>query len=342
MYCIREIMNKTIEQLILHAPKVELHIHIEGTLQADMVLACAARNGIDIPYKNSEDIKRKYSFSNLQDFLELTHQIMRVLVTEDDFFDLMRAYVDKARENNIVHAEIFFDAQAHVRRGVALEILMSGLIRGITYAHSHHISIQLIMCVERDLPEKDAMTIVEQVVPYKDVIVAIGLDSAEKDHPPIKFERVFKRALEAGFLTVAHAGEEGPAEYIWQAIDYLHVSRIDHGVHAIDDQKLVHYLANNRIPLTMCPLSNLKLRVVDSLADHPAKKLMDAGVLVTINSDDPAFFGGYLNDNYISLQKALSLSRQDVLALLKNSFTASFLPDDKKEYWIAALDALQI
>lgn len=335
-------MSNTVQRLILQAPKAELHVHIEGTLDAQMVFEFATRNGIELPYKTADDLARHYTYSNLQDFLHLTHQLMRVLVTEDDFFDLMRAYVARARENNIVHAEIFFDAQAHLRRGVALESLMNGLIRGITYAHSHHISIQLIMCVERDLPEKDAMTIVERIAPYKDVIVAIGLDSAEKDHPPIKFERVFKRALEAGFLTVAHAGEEGPADYIWQALDYLHVSRIDHGVRAIDDQKLVHYLANNRIPLTMCPLSNLRLHVVENLSQHPAKKLMNEGVLVTINSDDPAFFGGYLNDNYFALQKALSLSQEDVLALLKNSFTASFLPDDKKEYWIRTLDALQM
>ena len=327
-------MNEIIE-FIKNTPKVELHIHIEGTLEPELMFKLAKRNNIKIPFKNIHDVKSAYNFSSLESFLNIFYQGSNVLIKEQDFFDLTWAYTLKCKEDNVVHTEIFFDPQTHVNRGINFEIVINGIYKALIKANKEFgLTSKIIMCFLRHLDEKSAFEILEQALVHKNKIIAVGLDSSEVGHPPRKFQRVFKKAIEKGFLTVAHAGEEGPPEYIWEALNLLKVKRIDHGVRCLQDKKLVQKLLDDQIPLTICPLSNIKLCVFKKLKDHNLKKLMNSGLMVMINSDDPAYFGGYVNKNLIECQAALNLSREDVKKLIINSFKSSFLIEDKKKEWI--------
>ena len=320
-------------------PKAELHVHIEGTLEPELMLRLAKRNSIELKYNSLEEIEAAYKFENLQDFLDIYYEGMGVLVNEEDFYELTLAYLKKAHSENVLHSEVFFDPQAHLERGIKFETFFSGISRAIGDAEEEWgITSKPILCFLRDLNEESATKTLEDASGYKRELTAVGLDSAERGNPPSKFQNVFGQALKEEYLTVAHAGEEGPPKYIWEAIRLLHVSRIDHGVSSIRDPKLVKYLAAKRLPLTMCPLSNLKLKVVKSLEVHPLKKLMNAGVVVTVNSDDPAYFRGYVNENYLAICKALSLTKEDVVQLAKNSFEASFISSEKKEEFISRID----
>lgn len=328
-------MNKFIQDL----PKAELHLHIEGTLEPEMMFELAQRNNIDIPYKSVSEVKEAYNFEDLQSFLNIYYQGSEVLQQEQDFYDLTWAYLEKAASQNVRHTEIFFDPQSHTDRGIAFETVYHGIDRALQDGKVKlGISSQLILSFLRHLSAEAAFTTLEQALPYKDNIAAVGLDSAEQGNPPAKFKAVFDRAQAEGFLTVAHAGEEGPPEYIWEAIDLLNVSRIDHGVRSMEDLKLVDYLADKQIPLTVCPLSNVELKVFDSMAKHNLKKLLDLGICVTVNSDDPSYFGGYIAENYQAAQSALNLTKQELYQLAKNSFQASFLSPESKHKLIAELD----
>jgi len=327
------------ESFIKDIPKAELHLHIEGTLEPEMMLEIAERNDIRLRYKSVKELRAAYNFKNLQDFLNIYYKGAEVLKNEQDFYDLTLAYLKKARSQNVLHTEIFFDPQTHTNRGVAFETIINGIHSAIMHAEGKlRISTKLIMCFLRDLDAKSAMRTLEKALPYKDWIVAVGLDSAEVGNPPSKFRSVFERACREGFLKVAHAGEEGTAEYIWEAIDLLKVSRIDHGNHSLDDENLVRELVRRKIPLTLCPLSNLKLGVISNIEECPLKRMMEKGLLVTINSDDPAYFGGYINENYMAVQKALKLNKRDVYDIAKNSFYASFLVKSQREKMIEKLD----
>ncbi|MDV2996666.1 MAG: Adenine deaminase [Chroococcidiopsis sp. SAG 2025] len=320
-------------------PKAELHIHIEGSLEPEMMFALADRNNIQLPYKSVEEIRAAYNFQNLQSFLDLYYAGMSVLQTEQDFYDLTWAYMQKASAQNVRHAEIFFDPQGHTSRGVSFETVHQGIYRALQKAQQElGISSYLILCFLRHLSAESAMEALEQALPYKKTIPAVGLDSSEVGNPPSKFQKVFDKAREEGFRTVAHAGEEGPPEYIWEAINLLGVSRIDHGVRCIEDPKLLEYLIEKQIPLTVCPLSNIKLCVFDSMAKHNIKQLLDMGLCVTVNSDDPSYFGGYVAENLQEIESALNLSRQDIYKLVKNSFQATFLSVEEKQTRIAELD----
>ncbi len=327
-------MNEIIE-FIKKTPKTELHLHIEGTLEPELMFKLAKRNNIKIPFKNINDVKSAYNFSNLESFLNIFYQGSKVLIKEQDFFDLTWAYTLKCKEDNVVHTEIFFDPQTHINRGIHFEVVINGIYKALVKAHKEFgLTSKIIMCFLRHLDEKSAFEILDQALVHKDKIIAVGLDSSELDHPPRKFERVFKKAIEKGFLTVAHAGEEGPPEYIWEALNLLKVKRIDHGVQCIQNKKLVQKLLDDQIPLTVCPLSNIKLCVFKKLKDHNLKKLLNAGLMVMVNSDDPAYFGGYVNKNLIECQAALNLSKEDIKKLIINSFKSSFLKEDKKKEWI--------
>jgi adenosine deaminase len=295
----------------------------------------AKRNDIQIPFASVNEIKSAYNFSNLESFLNIFYQGSRVLIKEQDFFDLTWAYALKCKEDNVVHTEIFFDPQTHVNRGINFDVVINGIYKAFLKANKEFgLTSKIIMCFLRHLDEKSAFEILDQALVHKNKIVAVGLDSSELDHPPRKFERVFKKAIEKGFLTVAHAGEEGPPEYIWEALNLLKVKRIDHGVQCLQNKKLVQKLLDDQIPLTICPLSNIKLCVFKKLKDHNLKKLLHNGLMVMVNSDDPAYFGGYINKNLIECQKALNLSKEDVKKLIINSFKSSFLKEDKKKEWI--------
>lgn len=332
----------TIENFINGIPKAELHMHIEGTFEPELMFEIAQRNNINIKYKSIDELREAYNFNNLQDFLDIYYAGASVLIHEQDFYDMTWAYMEKLHSQNVLHAEIFFDPQTHTDRGIQFSTVISGIHRAIQNAEKEFgISSKLIMCFLRHLDEEQAFQTLEQSLEYKDLIVAVGLDSSEVGHPPSKFQRVFKKAQAEGFLTVAHAGEEGPPEYVWEALKLLNVARIDHGNRALEDDTLVQLLAQKQIPLTVCPLSNLKLRVVDKLENHPLKKMMNKNLLVTINSDDPSYFGGQLNDNYLKLAKALSLTTDDIYQLAKNSFTASFLSDTEKQNYIKKVDDYQ-
>ena len=325
---------------IENLPKAELHLHIEGTLEPEMMFTLAARNGVTLPYGSVEAVREAYSFEKLQDFLDIYYQGMAVLREAQDFYDLTWAYLEKARAQNVLHAEIFFDPQGHTVRGVPFETVIDGIWRAMTMAEpALGISSKLILCFLRHLDEADAMATLEAALPYKDRIVGVGLDSSERGHPPEKFARVFARARDEGFLAVAHAGEEGPAEYVTGALDALGVARIDHGNRSLDDDALVQRLAAAQVPLTVCPLSNLQLGVVPDMHAHPLKEMIDRGLLVTVNSDDPAYFGGYINENYRAVRDALGLGDQDLAALARNAFAASFLDDDRKAALTAKVDA---
>jgi adenine deaminase len=312
--------------LIQSLPKAELHLHIEGTLEPELMLQLATKNKINLPFQSVDEIHQAYQFSNLQSFLDIYYFGASVLITEQDFYDLTWAYFQKAKENNITHAEIFFDPQTHTDRGIAFETVIKGIHQAMQDAKEKlGITNALILCFLRHLSQEQAFATLEQAMPHLDKIKAVGLDSSELNNPPEKFKDVFAKAAAEGLLTVAHAGEEGGADYIWQALNLLQVRRIDHGVQAIHDDKLVAHLAETQIPLTICPLSNKALHVFPDLAQLPLKALMDAGVCVTINSDDPAYFGGYLNDNYIAVQEALNLTEAEIRRIANNSFEASFL-----------------
>jgi adenine deaminase len=290
------------DSLIAHLPKCELHVHIEGTLEPELMFALATRNNIRLPYESAATLRRAYAFTQLQDFLDLYYRGMSVLLHEQDFFDLAWAYLERAHADNVRHVEIFFDPQGHTGRGIRFETVVDGLNRACRRAAEVlGIKASLIMCFLRHLDEADAERTLDMALAHKHKIIGVGLDSSERDHPPSKFKRVFHRAREAGFHLFAHAGEEGPPEYVWEAIDVLGVERVDHGNRSLEDSSLVQRLARDRTPLTMCPLSNLKLRVVDDLRHHPFRQMMERNLVVTLNSDDPAYFGGYVNDNYPEL-----------------------------------------
>ncbi|MFA5806251.1 MAG: adenosine deaminase [Melioribacteraceae bacterium] len=320
-------------------PKAELHLHIEGTLEPELMFKVAKRNKIEIKYKSVDELKRAYDFNNLQDFLNLYYEGAEVLLTEEDFYEITWLYLEKASSQNVLHCEMFFDPQTHTNRGIKFETVINGIHKAMTDAYKDlGISAKLIMCFLRDLDEDSAIKTLQEALPHKDKIIAVGLDSAEIGNPPSKFKNVFNMAHQEGFLTVAHAGEEGPADYVWQALEHLNVSRIDHGNNSMDDSNLIDELVKSKMPLTVCPLSNLKLKVVDDLKNHPLKKMIQKNLLVTINSDDPAYFGGYINENYSAIAYALDLSKDEICQLAKNSFQASFLNDDQKEKMMEKVD----
>ena len=312
-------------------PKAELHIHIEGSLEPELIFALAQRNGVALPYASVEALRAAYAFTDLQSFLDIYYAGASVLLHEADFFDMAWAYLQRAHADNVVHAEIFFDPQTHTARGVPVGTVVHGLKRACDRARTElGLSSHLILCFLRHLSEDDALATLEAALPLREHFIGVGLDSSELGHPPEKFTNVFARCRALGLRIVAHAGEEGPPGYIWQALDVLKAERIDHGVRCLEDAALVQRLAAERVPLTVCPLSNLKLCVVADLADHPMKRLLDAGLCATVNSDDPAYFGGYLNENFVQTVQALNLSEADVVQLARNSFEASFLCDEHR------------
>jgi adenosine deaminase len=321
--------------LIKKIPKAELHLHIEGTFEPELMFAIAKRNNIPLRFKSVEELKEAYNFNNLQSFLDIYYDGAGVLIHEQDFYDLCMAYLEKCHEDNVVHTEIFFDPQTHTERGIAFSTVFNGLHRALKDAEQKWgITSHMIMCFLRHLSEDDAFKTLEEARPFKDHILAVGLDSSEVGHPPSKFSRVFEEARKQGYLTVAHAGEEGPPSYIWEALDLLKVKRIDHGVRSIEDEILLKRIIDEKMPLTVCPLSNIKLCVFKKMEDHNLKKLLAKGVKVTINSDDPAYFGGYANQNYIETARALDLSNDEIKTLAQNSFEASFLSETQKEKWM--------
>ena len=328
------------QTFIENLPKAELHLHIEGTFEPELMFAIAQRNNITLPFANVEALRKAYDFSRLQDFLDIYYQGMNVLREEQDFYDLTRAYLTKIHSQNVLHTEIFFDPQGHTSRGVAFETALNGIYRALEDGQTQlGISFGLIMCFLRHLDADDAMATLEQALPHKDKIMGVGLDSSELGHPPEKFTAVFERAKAEGFHIVAHAGEEGPPEYVYQALDLLKVERIDHGNRALEDAALTQRIADEGIALTVCPLSNLKLCVVDKLENHPIRKMLEAGLKATINSDDPAYFGGYMNENFLQLAKAVNLSKDEVVTLARNGFEASFLPAAEQQVLTDKLDA---
>jgi len=332
-------ISAEIESLIRRLPKVELHLHIEGTLEPEMVFAKAAKHGLILPYPSVDALRAAYAFGDLQSFLDIYYAGASVLLQEQDFYDLTFAYFKRAAADSVVHAEIFFDPQTHTARDVPFEVVLDGIERAAAdAARALGVSSRLILCFLRHLSEADAFATLEHAAPHLDRIHGIGLDSSERGHPPSKFERVFARARELGLPCVAHAGEEGPPAYIWEALDLLQVRRIDHGVRALEDARLVPRLRNARVPLTVCPLSNVKLRVFESMKQHNLKQLLDAGLAVTVNSDDPAYFGGYINDNIRAVQEALNLSLADWHRIARTSFQAAFADEPTRMRWIAQLD----
>jgi adenine deaminase len=319
-------------------PKAELHIHIEGTLEPELMFRLAQRNGVGLPYADVDAVRRAYVFGDLQSFLDIYYQACAVLVQEQDFYELTSAYLERARRDGVRHAEIFFDPQTHTARGVSFATVITGLTRAIEDARTSGISASLIMCFLRHLSAEEANATLEQALPHRDLIIGVGLDSSEAGNPPVKFREVYRRAAAEGFRAVAHAGEEGPPEYIWQALDVLGVERVDHGVRCLEDDALVQRLATDRMPLTVCPFSNVKLRVVDALADHPLARMLDRGLCATVNSDDPAYFGGYVAENLAAVASTLHLDDDAIVQLARNSFTASFLDEATKAGYLAEID----
>ena len=320
-------------------PKAELHLHIEGTLEPELMFELAHRNGVSVPYASVEDVRRAYVFSDLQSFLDIYYAGCRVLLKEQDFYDLTWAYLTRAAAQGVRHAEIFFDPQTHTDRGVPFETVVTGIHRALDDGRARlNVTSGLILCFLRHLSAEDAMRTLAEALPYREWVLGVGLDSSEVGHPPAKFREAYDRAREAGLLAVAHAGEEGPPAYVWEALDVLKARRIDHGVRSIEDERLVGRLVEEQIPLTVCPLSNVKLRVFPNLKSHNLRQLLDRGLLVTVNSDDPAYFGGYVADNYQASAAALDLSREQLLRLARNSFVASFLSDQAKRAYLEELD----
>ena len=327
----------------LTLPKAELHVHIEGTLEPDLMFELAKRNGVKLPYPDPDAVRRAYRFSNLQSFLDIYYQACAVLIAEQDFYELTCAYLTRAQAQGVRHAEIFFDPQTHTERGIELGTVVHGISRALEEARERGVSSHLIMCFLRHLSGEAAMATLEQALPYRDAIVAVGLDSSEAGNPPRKFKAVYARAAQEGFRAVAHAGEEGPAEYVWQALDLLGVERVDHGVRCLEDRRLVQRLDVDRVPLTVCPFSNVKLRVVDRLEDHPLPAMLEHGLCATVNSDDPAYFGGYIGDNLAAVLSTLKLGEEAAVQLARNSFQASFLDDAvKASYQREIDDALRV
>jgi len=329
------------DSLIRRLPKCELHIHIEGSLEPELMFALARRNGVQLPYPSVDALRQAYRFSNLQDFLDIYYQGMSVLITEQDFYDLAWAYLQRARADNVRHVEMFFDPQGHTTRGIAFSTVISGLHRAITDAGRElGVKASLIMCFLRHLDETAAQRTLDGALAFRDKIVGVGLDSSEAGNPPSKFARVFARARDAGFFLTAHAGEEGPPSYVWEALDLLGVGRIDHGNRSLDDAALVGRLARERIALTVCPLSNLRLKVVADLAHHPLRRMLDKGLIATVNSDDPAYFGGYVNENYRAVSTALHLTRDEIAAIVRNGIQASLLTTAEKDGVLAEVDRI--
>jgi len=327
------------EDFIKQIPKAELHLHIEGTFEPELMFQIAIRNQRTLKYRSVEELKKAYNFNNLQEFLDIYYSGADVLLEEQDFYDLTWAYLQRIHAQNVLHTEVFFDPQTHSLRGVPFHKVISGIHNALEDGHKIlGISYRLILSILRHLSEESAFHTLKDALEYKDWITAIGLDSSENGNPPSKFERVFANARKEGFLTVAHAGEEGPPEYVWEALNILHVSRIDHGNRSLEDPELLAELVKRNMPLTICPLSNLKLKVVQDMVRHPLAKMLEYGMTATVNSDDPAYFGGYLNENYLEVAKALNLSREQIVLLAKNSFAASFLDQDKKQGMIEKID----
>lgn len=333
-------MTTSVSTFIAGMPKAELHLHIEGTLEPELAFHLAQRNHVTLPYASVEALRAAYQFQDLQSFLDIYYAGASVLKREQDFYDLTWAYLERAKADNVVHAEIFFDPQTHTARGVSFATVVAGITAALDEAeHRLGVGSRLIMCFLRHLSEAEAFATVDVAMPFSKRIVAAGLDSSERGHPPSKFERVFARCRELGWRIVAHAGEEGPAAYIVEALDLLKAERIDHGVRCVEDPALVERLAREQVPLTVCPLSNVKLRVFPDLQHHNLRELLAAGLRVSVNSDDPAYFGGYVNDNFIAAQRALNLTRDELLQLAKNSFLAAFIGENQKRRFCAALDA---
>ncbi len=340
MLKVKPVAPERLPELLRRMPKAELHMHIEGSLEPELMFALAQRNGLTLPYPDVEALRSAYVFDNLQSFLDIYHAGTLVLRTEQDFYDMAHAYLQRSAADNVLHAEIFFDTQTHTGHGVSAEVVISGLHRACVDAGTElGISTGLILCFLRHLSEREAFECLEQVLPQRDLLLGIGLASSEMGHPPEKFARVFARARALGFRLVAHAGEEGPPAYIWSALDVLKVERIDHGVQAVQDASLMARLAHDRIPLTVCPLSNLKLRVVPTLAEHRLGQLLEAGIVATVNSDDPAYFGGYVNQNFTQTFAALGLTAQHAWQLARNSFEASFIDEAQKRQYLDQLQA---
>jgi adenine deaminase len=330
----------SMEEFIRGLPKAELHVHIEGTMEPELAFDLAKKHSITLPYASVEQLRRAYQFTDLQSFLDIYYALAQVLRDQDDFHALAAAYLRKVHAQGVVHVEIFFDPQTHTARGVALSEVLAGLRRALFEAEREYaITSRLILCFLRHLSADDAMRTLEDALPHKEEIAAIGLDSSEFGHPPSKFSAVFDRARSEGLLAVAHAGEEGPPAYIYEALDILHVQRIDHGVRCEEDPELVRRLARDRIPLTVCPLSNVRLNVFESIEAHNLKRLLDRGLCLTVNSDDPAYFGGYILENYVALHRGLGLSKDQLALLARNSFEASFLTLLEKQRWLTAVDA---
>ncbi len=329
------------DELLVGLPKAELHLHIEGTLEPELLFKLARRNGVELPYPDVDAARRAYVFEDLQSFLDIYYAGCRVLITEQDFYDLTSAYLERAADQGVRHAEIFFDPQTHTQRGIPLSIVVTGIAAALAEAQQRHgMTSRLILCFLRDLPAEAAMATLDEAAGVRHHITGVGLDSAELGNPPEKFREVFDRARAEGYLAVAHAGEEAPPEYIWQALDLLHARRIDHGVRCIEDERLMERLIAEQIPLTVCPLSNVKLRVFPSLEQHDLGKLFHRGVRVTVNSDDPAYFGGYIADNYVAVAPALRLTTAEMVQLARNSFLAAFLDDGERQRHLDAIDAM--
>ncbi len=320
-----------LDALIRNVPKAELHVHVEGTLEPELMFEFARRNSLELPYRTVEVARAAYSFGSLRSFLDLYYQGAAVLQEERDFYELTRAYLERANAQRVRHVELFFDPQIHTARGVPFEVVARGIGRALEDAQAEWgMTSRLIMCFLRDLGPEAALATLEEALPHAQELVAVGLDSAEVGHPPDDFEEVFRRARERGLLAVAHAGEEGPPEFVRQALDQLRARRIDHGVRALEDPDLVERLVRERVPLTVCPLSNVKLGVVSSLRAHPLRRMLELGLMVTVNSDDPAYFGGYITENFLAAQRALDLTREQILTLARNSYAAAFVDEGRR------------
>lgn len=329
-----------ISAFIEKMPKAELHLHIEGTLEPAMMMELAERNDVDLPYSTIEEVESAYKFNCLQDFLDLYYQGMSVLHTEQDFFDLTWAYLQRVHAQNVTHVEIFFDPQGHTERGVGFDEVLDGVWSALQRAEAQFgITSKLIMCFLRHMSEEAAFETLEEALPHKHRIFGVGLDSSENGHPPSKFTKVFQAATKEGFIPVAHAGEEGPAEYVREALDTLKVARIDHGNRAMDDEDLIARLSESGMALTVCPLSNLRLCVVDDLKDHPLRRMLQAGLRATVNSDDPAYFGGYMTENYRAIATALDLTREEITTLGRNAYLGSFMSAPDKQRALSAFDS---
>ena len=338
-FAVKPVPADRLPELLRKMPKAELHIHIEGSLEPELIFALAQRNGVATPYRSVDELRSAYAFTNLQSFLDIYYAGASVLLKEQDFYDMARAYLLRAAQDNVVHAELFFDPQTHTARGVGMDTVINGLHRACVDAGAElGISATLIMCFLRHLSEAEAFETLEQALPYRDKFIGVGLDSGEVGNPPEKFARVFARCRELGFHLVAHAGEEGPPAYVWTALDLLKVERVDHGVQSSKDAALMRRLAQDRIPLTVCPLSNLKLCVFPDLASHNLRTLLDAGLVATVNSDDPAYFGGYMNDNFTQTFAAVDMNAGHAYTLARNSFEASFIDARARQALIQRLD----